>query len=65
MDIKELLRRVGLFDGLAENVIELCQKPDERLRLGAAARTFAVEHYDLSKICLPGQLRWLGRSSLS
>ncbi|MDG5467961.1 glycosyltransferase family 4 protein [Deltaproteobacteria bacterium IMCC39524] len=54
-------RLVDFFDvdGLAENVIELCQKPDERLRLGAAARTFAVEHYDLSKICLPGQLRWL------
>lgn len=54
-------RLVGFFDvdGLAENVIDLCQRPEERQRLGAAARAFAVENYDLSNICLPGQVRWL------
>lgn len=54
-------RLVDFFDvkGLAENVIDLCKDPGERQRLGVAARAFAIEHYDLYKICLPGQTAWV------
>lgn len=54
-------RLMDFFDvtGLAENVIELCKDPPERQRLGAAARAFAIEHFDLDKICLPGQMAWV------
>lgn len=54
-------RLVDFFDvkGLAENIIDLCDAPEERQRLGAAARAFAIEHYDLYKICLPGQMAWV------
>lgn len=54
-------RLVDFFDvkGVAENVVALCEEPKERQRLGAAARVFAVEHYDLYRICLPGQTAWV------
>jgi glycosyltransferase involved in cell wall biosynthesis len=54
-------RLVDFFDvrGLADGVIELCAHPEERQRLGAAARTFAIQQYDLHKICLPGQMAWV------
>ncbi len=52
---------VDFFDpaALAQQVIDLCDDPAERARLGAAARAFAVEHYDLETRCLPGQMAWV------
>ena len=41
---------------LAETVSELLADPAQRQRLGDAARAFAVEHYDLKRVCLPQQL---------
>jgi glycosyltransferase involved in cell wall biosynthesis len=65
--VREVIRHeetgqlVDFFDvqGLADRVIDLCNAPEQRQRLGAAARAFAIEHYDLDKICLPGQLEWV------
>jgi len=45
--------------GLAQEVIALCDNPAERSRLGAKARAFAVEHYDLETHCLPRQIEWV------
>ncbi|MGB7512114.1 MAG: hypothetical protein WBP54_12615 [Pelodictyon phaeoclathratiforme] len=45
-------------------VDEVCALPDdseERRGLGANARAFAIEHYDLKSICLPKQLEWVHR----
>jgi glycosyltransferase involved in cell wall biosynthesis len=52
---------VDFFDpeALAQQVIALCDDPAERARLGAQARAFAVEHYDLETRCLPGQIEWV------
>lgn len=52
---------VDFFDpaALAQQVIDLCKNPAERARLGAQARSFAVEHYDLETRCLPGQMAWV------
>jgi len=52
---------VDFFDpaALAREVIDLCDNPAERARLGAQARAFAVEHYDLETRCLPGQMAWI------
>jgi glycosyltransferase involved in cell wall biosynthesis len=52
---------VDFFDpaALAQQVISLCDDPAERVRLGAAARAFAVENYDLETRCLPGQIEWV------
>jgi glycosyltransferase involved in cell wall biosynthesis len=44
---------------LASRVIELLNDPAQRARLGAAARDFAVRHYDLRSVCLPRQMRWV------
>ena len=44
---------------LAEQVIALCQDPTRRAQLGAAARAFAVAHYDLQGKCLPEQMQWV------
>ena len=54
-------RLVDFFDpaALASRVIELLNDPAQRARLGAAARDFAVRHYDLRGVCLPRQLRWV------
>lgn len=52
---------VDFFDpaALAQQVIDLCKNPAERVRLGAQARVFAVENYDLETRCLPEQLAWV------
>ncbi len=52
---------VDFFDPatLARQVIALCDDPAERARLGAQARAFAVENYDLETRCLPGQINWV------
>jgi glycosyltransferase involved in cell wall biosynthesis len=54
-------RLVGFFDvdGLVREVGALLDDPAARARLGAAARAFACEHYDLRTVCLPAQLRWV------
>ncbi|MDO9103862.1 MAG: glycosyltransferase family 4 protein [Methylovulum sp.] len=53
-------RLVNFFDAqaLADEVVALLEHPEERQRLGANARTFAVKHYDLKTVCLPQQLAW-------
>jgi hypothetical protein len=40
-------------------VIALCDDPAERAKLGAQARAFAVENYDLEMRCLPRQMEWV------
>jgi glycosyltransferase involved in cell wall biosynthesis len=54
-------RLVGFFNPseLAGEVIDLLNQPEERKRLGANARAFAKQHYDLQTICLPQQLAWV------
>jgi glycosyltransferase involved in cell wall biosynthesis len=60
-------RLVDFFDfkQLAEEVCSLIEKPDERVRLGANARSFAIENYDLQKVCLPKKLAWVESLSSS
>jgi glycosyltransferase involved in cell wall biosynthesis len=54
-------RLVNFFDvkGLAQEVVQLLESPKERQRLGANARKFAVENYELKTVCLPRQLAWV------
>ena len=54
-------RLVDFFDaaGLANEVCNLLADPGERERLGARARAFAQEHYDLRTVCLPRQMQWV------
>lgn len=60
-DVTGLL--VDFFDiqGWVDNVVGLLHDRDKREQLGAAARQYAIEHYDLNTICLPRQLEWVGR----
>jgi hypothetical protein len=57
----ETRQLVDFFDpaALAHQVIALCEDPAERARLGAQAREFAVENYDLETRCLPQQIEWV------
>jgi hypothetical protein len=52
---------VNFFDHaqLAKEVCDLLDKPEERQRLGANARSFAQQNYDLQTVCLPKQLAWV------
>ena len=52
---------VSFFDpiSLAENIIELLNDGQQCELLGANARKFAVENYDLQKVCLPQQIEWV------
>ena len=54
-------RLVSFFDrgALVDEVCALLDNPQERARLGAAARDFARQHYDLKTVCLPGQVKWV------
>lgn len=54
-------RLVGFFDreALCDRVCELLDDPAQRRRLGAAARAHVRSHYDLQRVCLPGQLQWV------
>ena len=54
-------RMVDFFDHahLAQSVCALLDNPQERARLGAAARERAVAGYDLHAVCLPRQVRWV------
>ena len=55
-------RLVGFFDraALVDQVCDLLDHPQDRARLGQAARAFAREHYDLQQTCLPRQMEWVG-----
>jgi len=44
---------------LAIQVCELLDKLSERKRLGANARAFVNQHFDLQSACLPAQLEWV------
>jgi glycosyltransferase involved in cell wall biosynthesis len=46
-------------EALAQSVIELLEDKSTRMRLGGAAREFAVQNYDLMRVCLPQQIEWL------
>ena len=46
---------------LAQEVCDLLENPAERARLGANARQFAQQNYDLQTVCLPKQLAWVER----
>lgn len=52
---------VDFFDhsALADSVTRLLDDEDTRVRLGKAAREFAIENYDLKSVCLPMQLQWV------
>jgi glycosyltransferase involved in cell wall biosynthesis len=54
-------RLVSFFDpqALAQAVCGLLDSPEERARLGAAARERAVAGYDLHTVCLPRQIAWV------
>jgi glycosyltransferase involved in cell wall biosynthesis len=65
--VKELIRHdetgrlVDFFDrdALISEICRLLEDRDMRDRLGQAARAHVVSRYDLKKICLPGQLKWV------
>lgn len=65
--VKEAVRdgKTGkLFDffneeQLSESVCELLSNPKEAKRLGANARTFAIDNFDMEKVCLPRQIAWV------
>jgi glycosyltransferase involved in cell wall biosynthesis len=44
---------------LAQAACALLGSPEERARLGAAARERVVPGYDLCTICLPRQIAWV------
>ena len=46
-------------DGLVQTLCDLLDNPEDRQRLGAAARATAVAGYDLNTVCLPQQLAWV------
>ena len=52
---------VNFFDqaALTDAVCALLDDAPERARLGANARLFAQENYDLQTICLPRQMAWV------
>ena len=60
-DVTGLL--VDFFDiqRWVDNIVGLLRDRDKREQLGATARQFAIEHYDLITICLPRQLEWVGK----
>ena len=54
-------RLVDFFDkdALVEEVSRLLESAEEREALGQAARKLIVDRYDLERICLPRQLKWV------
>jgi glycosyltransferase involved in cell wall biosynthesis len=58
-------RQTGLMvdffsaEEVANKTIELLESPDLRATLGAQARAFAIEHYDLRRVCLPRMMEIL------
>ncbi len=51
----------NFFDhrALVSELSSLLNDPNERERLGKNARAFAQKNYDLNKVCLPAQLKWV------
>ncbi len=56
-------RLVPFFDqaALIDRVCELLDDPAQRRRLGQNARAMCVSRYDLQRICLPAQLKFIDR----
>jgi glycosyltransferase involved in cell wall biosynthesis len=54
---------VDFFDAsrLASEVCALLDDAERRQRYGARAREFVQQRYDLRRICLPGQIEWVGQ----
>ena len=52
---------VDFFDPgkLVEKVCHLMHHPEERIRLGHNARSFAIQNFDLKTVCLPRQIKWV------
>lgn len=48
-------------ESVAAGVIKLLESPDLRKTLGKRTREFAVQHYDLQKVCLPKMLDLIKR----
>jgi glycosyltransferase involved in cell wall biosynthesis len=44
---------------LADSVLELLNDSNLRDTLGEAARDFVISNYDLRRVCLPKQIKWL------
>ncbi len=56
-------RLVDFFDAraLAGEIAALLDDPERRRALGERARQFVQRHYDLRRVCLPGQIAWVER----
>lgn len=56
-------RLTDFFDtqALVRKANDLLDDADARARLGAAARDYVVQNYDLKTICLPKQMDWVTR----
>lgn len=54
-------RLVDFFDhsALAESIIDVLDQPLLREKMGEQARSFAVQNYDLKRVCQPKQLEWV------
>lgn len=44
---------------LASEVVSLLRDPAARARLGASARAYVQENFDLQNVCLPSQVEWV------
>ncbi len=53
-------RLVDFFnhEALTSEICDLLSSPEQRAQLGARARGFAIDQYDLKTRCLPKQLEW-------
>jgi len=60
---KETGMLVDFFDSdaISKAICDLLDEPEIRRKMGALARQFIVENYDLRSICLPKQIEWIGK----
>jgi hypothetical protein len=54
----ELFQSMAAEQGIDRDVF-LLEDAAERARLGANARAFAIETYNLPTVCLPRQIEWV------